>query len=394
MKQIKNIRNVFLTSFIAAACVWSSCNDADYNTLDTHVFFEEALTSSSTKVTVMATGETNVTLNVHISDMQQQDNSYTLAIDQAALDTYNKSNGTNYIALPETHYTLPDNVTIKAGAYNADPISIQIKAFSEEMNASGESYALPVRLVAKDGSKDVMPITGSLVILANSIMEFSAPQFIGSTGLVAKKFSESPETYNEFTVEVRFQVSNTANRNRAVFSTSGSDGKSLLLRFEDPQSDNDNFKAHSLVQIQTHETYLNPTYSFEPNKWQHLAVTYNGSKYRIYINGKDGGSKDVTAGPCIFGNVGWFSSDSWWSGCKILVSEARIWSVCRSEVQIQNNMTITSPKSPGLEAYWKFNEGKGNVFEDATGKGHTITTDSNPVWIDHILSTDEATPWK
>ena len=54
------------------------------------------------------------------------------------------------------------------------------------MNASGESYALPVRLVAKQGSIDVMPVTGSLVILANSIMEFSAPQFVGSTELVAK----------------------------------------------------------------------------------------------------------------------------------------------------------------------------------------------------------------
>ena len=42
-----------------------------------------------------------------------------------------------------------------------------------------------------------MPVTGSLVILANSIMEFSAPQFVGSTELVAKKFSEAPETYNE-----------------------------------------------------------------------------------------------------------------------------------------------------------------------------------------------------
>lgn len=300
MKQIKNIRNFLLISLIAGG-TWIGCDDANYSTLDTHVFFEEALTATSTKVTVMGSGETNVTLNAHISNTQQKDNSYSLAIDQAALDAYNKANGTNYIALPETHYTLPDNITIKAGAYNADPISIHIKAFSEEMNASGESYALPVRLVAKQGSIDVMPVTGSLVILANSIMEFSAPQFVGSTELVAQKFSEAPETYNEFTVEVRFQVSNTANRNRAVFSTSGSDGKSLLLRFEDPQSDNSDHKAHSLVQIQTHETYLNPTYSFEPNKWQHLAVTYNGSKYRIYINGKDGGSKDVAGGPCIFG---------------------------------------------------------------------------------------------
>ena len=104
MKQIKNIRNFLLISLIAGG-TWIGCDDANYSTLDTHVFFEEALTASSTKVTVMGSGETNVTLNAHISNTQQKDNSYSLTIDQAALDAYNKANGTNYIALPETHYT-------------------------------------------------------------------------------------------------------------------------------------------------------------------------------------------------------------------------------------------------------------------------------------------------
>ena len=101
MKQIKNIRNFLLISLIAGG-TWIGCDDANYSTLDTHVFFEEALTATSTKVTVMGSGETNVTLNAHISNTQQKDNSYSLAIDQAALDAYNKANGTNYIALPET----------------------------------------------------------------------------------------------------------------------------------------------------------------------------------------------------------------------------------------------------------------------------------------------------
>ena len=102
MKQIKNIRNFLLISLIAGG-TWIGCDDANYSTLDTHVFFKEALTAISTKVTVMGSGETNVTLNAHISNTQQKDNSYSLAIDQAALDAYNKANGTNYIALPETH---------------------------------------------------------------------------------------------------------------------------------------------------------------------------------------------------------------------------------------------------------------------------------------------------
>ena len=72
MKQIKNIRNFLLISLIAGG-TWIGCDDANYSTLDTHVFFEEALTATSTKVTVMGSGETNVTLNAHISNTQQKD---------------------------------------------------------------------------------------------------------------------------------------------------------------------------------------------------------------------------------------------------------------------------------------------------------------------------------
>jgi hypothetical protein len=61
---------------------------------------------------------------------------------------------------------------------------------------------------------------------------------------------------------------------------------------------------------------------------------------------------------------------------------------------LNDRLTLVSPKSVGLEAYWRFNEGQGNVFEDATGKGHTLTTSATPTWIDGILSTDKATEWK
>ena len=105
----------------------------------------------------------------------------------------------------------------------------------------------------------------------------------------------------------------------------------------------------------------------------------------------------IPTGATTFSDVNWFclgdDSYSRWGNCKILMSEARIWSVVRSASQIQNNMTQVSPKSVGLEAYWRFNEGQGNVFEDATGKGHTLTTSATPTWIDGILSTDKYTEW-
>ena len=89
-------------------------------------------------------------------------------------------------------------------------------------------------------------------------------------------------------------MSDTDNRNRAVFSTDdgGSDKKRyILLRFEDPNAENPDHPLHSLVQIQLHDgMYVNPSHHFEVNKWQHLAVTFDGMNYKIYVNGVDSGT--------------------------------------------------------------------------------------------------------
>ena len=142
-----------------------------------------------------------------------------------------------------------------------------------------------------------MENTGTFVILAESIIEFSAPMFVGAPSLKANKFTESPETYSQYTIEVRFQVANTADRDRAVFKNGGDDANFILLRFEDPQSDNENYKAHSLVQIVgRNRLYLNPSNSFKPNEWQHLALVCDGSNYRLYINGVDSGVLSIPIG--------------------------------------------------------------------------------------------------
>ena len=94
---------------------------------------------------------------------------------------------------------------------------------------------------------------------------------------------------------------------------------------------------------------MNPSNSFKPNEWQHLALVCDGSNYRLYINGVDSGVLSIPTGATTFSDVNWFclgdDSYSRWGNCKILMSEARIWSVVRSASQIQNNMTQVSPKS-------------------------------------------------
>lgn len=107
MKRMNYIKILCFSAVITGLGSIVSCGDAKYDTLDTHAYIEEALSSTSQKVTVQASGESFTTLNVHLSNLSSTDNHYKLVTDQSVLDAYNHINGTGYIMLPEGYYTLP-----------------------------------------------------------------------------------------------------------------------------------------------------------------------------------------------------------------------------------------------------------------------------------------------
>lgn len=407
MKKLK----ISIASLLVAASALVGCDNAKYGTLGIHAYINESVSSLSRSTKVVLDGEegANVQLTICLSSKSDADVQFRLVVDEDVLKSYNEAQSASYTVLPKELFELPESITIGEGKFNADPTTIHISQIPNEL--AGDMYAIPLRLESIDGKIPTTSASSTFVITIESIAVSTLPMFDGGAGLATQE--GFPLTLDKFTVEVRFQISNTANRNRAVFTNGGSNGSLVLLRFEDPQNDEKNdagevvTAAHSLVQFQGDNGFLNPTTAFVPNKWQHLAVTYDGTKITIYVNGAFAGSKDLVV-KSEFKQAGWFggsvpggdggdgghgTDDSWWSGCKILCTEARIWSVCRTEAQIQNNMTTVSPSSEGLEAYWRFNEGSGTTFEDCTGHGHTLTTTKTPTWVPGIKSTDTATAW-
>ena len=386
-----------LLTLIATVATLTACNDADYKIIENGAYINESLSAKSAKVIITDEGG-STEITPCLSSAAPKDCKFRLEVDEKVLEEYNEKQSTGFVTLPEGQYEIPNEIIIKKGEYTADPVKINIKPLTEDM--IGEIFALPLRLVSEDGAVPAMPQTSAFVITTEAITTSTLPQFYGAP-MLRSEMPKGPETYSEYTIEVKFQVENMYNRDRAVFVNRGDNFNFVLLRFEDPQRDNNDHKAHSLVQIVgRNRLYMNPSFSFVPNKWQHLALTCDGSQYKLYINGAFAGVKDIPAGPTTFKKFEWFTrgdeSSSFWGSCKILMAEARVWSVCRTEAQIQNNMATVSAKSKGLEAYWRMNDGTGNTFADCTGKGHTLTSEYSytPKWVEGVKSTDESTPWQ
>lgn len=143
----------------------------------------------------------------------------------------------------------------------------------------------------------------------------------------------------------------------------------------------------------------NGGFEWRPDEWVHLAITYDGTNLRYYINGKAekfGGNatasqqtvQDYTSS--YPGANGWTSISIATPGAnttytryyKIELAQLRLWSVERSESEIQATMGMSiDPATEGLEAYWKMDEGTGTALNSALEGGATIRpTTSRMSW--------------
>lgn len=117
-----------------------------------------------------------------------------------------------------------------------------------------------------------------------------------------------------------------------------------------------------------------------PNQWFHAAATYDGSVWKLYLNGNLQGSVTINeplqhlsiqhaALGAALNSAG--SAAGHFEG---LMDEVRIWNYVRSESQIWDaaDSVITGPKA-GLVALWGLDDAAGTSVSDASGNGVTGT---------------------
>lgn len=128
--------------------------------------------------------------------------------------------------------------------------------------------------------------------------------------------------------------------------------------------------------------------TLQANKWYHIAVTFDNGDITVYINGQQKAKQTVELKEVTFATGTWTQETNWGSKrhfylghsvdqrrcLKGEMSEVRIWNkvLSASEITAEGHYYEVEPSSEGLVAYWKLNEGSGDVAKDSSNSGNDL----------------------
>ncbi len=159
--------------------------------------------------------------------------------------------------------------------------------------------------------------------------------------------------------------------------------------------DLDSASALSVWMHHTSYQFNFPGQNFRDETWRHFAVTYDGTTIRAYVNGNPSTNLYYVSVSLAFDNSNTLIGADYdaFNGppngfAEGDIDEMRVWNVAKSEAEIQLLKTATlNGSEPGLVAYWRFDEGIGQVLNDLTANqnhgrlGAASAPDlSDPTW--------------
>ena len=132
------------------------------------------------------------------------------------------------------------------------------------------------------------------------------------------------------------------------------------------------------------------------NSWHEWAVTFDAANGQLLIYQDGVPVASTTASPiAITGSTPAFligkSGAYYFDGD---IAQVRVWTVVRTETDINSDMVSKSPTSTiGLLAAWNFSEGTGTTAADSSGNGHDATINGGAQWITATLPTIPTPPF-
>lgn len=192
----------------------------------------------------------------------------------------------------------------------------------------------------------------------------------------------------DFTIEAWVQPYSFGTRQEILWFFDSSTGSAIQLRINENGSI---IYFENNLEISAYKYFI----TGQPlvlNEMNHIALVRDANDLcKIYLNGILSAEYNVNLGinatELYFGTQA--GTDRFLNG---LLDEVRIWSTARSENDLLANMkNYLVGDETGLEAYWRMDEGAGDVIQDLTGHGYDAqlgsvagNDDNDPQWLSKI----------
>jgi hypothetical protein len=311
------------------------------------------------------------TVTASATDKVTEDVTVTFALDTTLVKTYNAEHKTKYYVIPESAVKLlRTQGVIKAGQAASSGVDVQI--VSTEDFKEGRNYMIPITITSiKGGNMEVLQASNTIFLRVSQVIQFKSLN-MSNTNLYSCYVAPKEKIINlpNYTFEIKCYANSNAWGTLARLCNFGPKNDTLpnLLRFGENGLD-----KNSLQWISPGGAIVSTT-RFNTEQWYTISLTFDGSVYKMYVNGIKDAELAGTSGTFFqrlelgMSWTGYASSQAF----RGRIAEIRLWNRALLTSELQLSICNVDPKSDGLVAYWKMNEGTGYIFHDATGNGYDM----------------------
>jgi hypothetical protein len=381
-----------LFSFIVMIIAYGCDSHYDVNDYDSGDPYQYSLSINGTEISPLVSFAAVDSSSIYLVKVKSNIKVKSAVNVQLTLDTtlvskYNKAHNTSYCDPPAGSIELADNqVSIDAKKNVSSAASLKI--LNAQALVDTITYLIPVTITAITDTTNFRIVEKSKTIYLTLLLK--KPTVINQDSKkdsVAVLDLSNYNMYSNFIFDDAKAVSLTSYTMEIKFYANkfGSYGGQIerLCAFEEKDEKNANMlrfgenglAGNQLQWVAPGGNKVNSNTRFNAGQWYNLSLVYDGSQFILYVDGSKDTSKSVSGKSCKFQRIELGMS---WAGYPSAqqfpgrICEMRVWNRALSASEITDGLCSVAPKSDGLVAYWKFNEGSGFIFKDATGNGYDM----------------------